>query len=175
LDEEQLLFLTGGQPNTFDDDVDEGLVQDMAQNEDNIFQDYQRNTFESDVDEAPTAQTMFMANLSSAGPVYDEAGPSYDSDALSEILPPWKQAEKIYLLGSNKWYQSLLRALTKEEFFSPFNPTSLTTMSDDDSLVNSVHEGDAPKLKITPPPPQITTVTSLSAKFPYLNKGEYDI
>nr|GFA45376.1 ribonuclease H-like domain-containing protein [Tanacetum cinerariifolium] len=83
-------------------------------------------------------------------------------------------AEKIYLLGSNKWYQSLLRALTKEEFFSPFNHTSLTTMSNDDSLVNSIHEGDAPEQKVTPPP-QITTVTSLSAKFPYLKKGEYEI
>ncbi|GKC77402.1 hypothetical protein Tco_1128176, partial [Tanacetum coccineum] len=33
---------------------------------------------------APTAQTMFMANLSSADPVYDEVGPSYDSDTLFE-------------------------------------------------------------------------------------------
>ncbi|GJU77771.1 hypothetical protein Tco_1274841 [Tanacetum coccineum] len=30
LDEEQLLFLAGGQTNTFDDEVDEGPVQDMA-------------------------------------------------------------------------------------------------------------------------------------------------
>nr|GEZ00110.1 UBN2 domain-containing protein [Tanacetum cinerariifolium] len=37
------------------------------------------------VDEAPTAQTMFMANLSSADPITDEAGPSYDSDILSEV------------------------------------------------------------------------------------------
>nr|GFA88964.1 hypothetical protein [Tanacetum cinerariifolium]GFA97935.1 hypothetical protein [Tanacetum cinerariifolium] len=36
------------------------------------------DAFDSDVDEAPTAQTMFMVNLSSANPVYDEAGPSYD-------------------------------------------------------------------------------------------------
>nr|GEY43770.1 putative ribonuclease H-like domain-containing protein [Tanacetum cinerariifolium] len=43
-------------------------------------------------------------------------------------------------------------------------------MSDADSLVNSVHEGDAPKQKVTPPP-QITNVTRLSAKFPYLKKG----
>nr|GFB69055.1 hypothetical protein [Tanacetum cinerariifolium] len=35
-------------------------------------------------DEAPTAQTMFMANLSSTDPVTDEAGPSYDSDILSK-------------------------------------------------------------------------------------------
>nr|GFB32173.1 hypothetical protein [Tanacetum cinerariifolium] len=39
----------------------------------------------NDVDEAPTAQTMFMANLSSADLVIDEARPSYDSDILSEI------------------------------------------------------------------------------------------
>ncbi|GKB01047.1 retrovirus-related pol polyprotein from transposon TNT 1-94, partial [Tanacetum coccineum] len=57
LDEEKLLFITGGQTNTFDDDVDEAPVQDL---------------------------TMFMANLSSADPIYDEAGPSYDSDILSE-------------------------------------------------------------------------------------------
>ncbi|GKB10726.1 retrovirus-related pol polyprotein from transposon TNT 1-94, partial [Tanacetum coccineum] len=85
LDEEQLLFLAGGQTNTFDDEVDEGPVQDMAQNEDNIFQADQCDAFDSDVDEAPTAQTMFMANLSSVDPVYDEAGPSYDSDTLSEV------------------------------------------------------------------------------------------
>ncbi|GJZ16890.1 integrase, catalytic region, zinc finger, CCHC-type containing protein [Tanacetum coccineum] len=52
LDEEQLLFIAV-------DDCD---------------------AFDSDVDEALTVQTMFMANLSSADPVYDEASPSYDSD-----------------------------------------------------------------------------------------------
>nr|GEU72513.1 integrase, catalytic region, zinc finger, CCHC-type, peptidase aspartic, catalytic [Tanacetum cinerariifolium] len=57
LDEEQLLFLVADQCNAFD----------------------------SDVDEAPTAKTMFMANLSSTDPVYDEVGPSYDSDTLSEV------------------------------------------------------------------------------------------
>ncbi|GJZ56372.1 hypothetical protein Tco_0611565 [Tanacetum coccineum] len=41
--------------------------------------------FDSDVDEAPTAHTMFMANLSSADPVYDKVGPSYDSDILSKV------------------------------------------------------------------------------------------
>ncbi|GKE02046.1 hypothetical protein Tco_1390029 [Tanacetum coccineum] len=43
------------------------------------------NAFNSDVDEAPTAQTMFMANLSSTDPVYDEASLSYDSNILSEV------------------------------------------------------------------------------------------
>ncbi|GKD31693.1 hypothetical protein Tco_1242471, partial [Tanacetum coccineum] len=49
LNEEQLLFLAGGQTSTFDD------------------------------------ETMFMANLSSADLVYDEVGPSYDSDILSDV------------------------------------------------------------------------------------------
>ncbi|GJR20252.1 retrovirus-related pol polyprotein from transposon TNT 1-94 [Tanacetum coccineum] len=54
LDEEQLLFLAGGQDNVIDEDVDEQPVQDLALNVDNI-------------------------------PVRDEAGPSYDSDVLSEV------------------------------------------------------------------------------------------
>ncbi|GJR42954.1 hypothetical protein Tco_1311057 [Tanacetum coccineum] len=61
LDEEQLLFIAGGQDNA----VDERSADDC-------------DAFDSDVDEAPTAQTMFMANLSSADHVYDEASPSYD-------------------------------------------------------------------------------------------------
>nr|GEW31403.1 kinesin-like protein KIN12B [Tanacetum cinerariifolium] len=85
LDEEQLMFITGGQDNVVDEDVDEQPVQDLALNVDNVFQADDCDAFDSDVDEAPTAQTMFMANLSSTYPVYDEAGPSYDSDILSEV------------------------------------------------------------------------------------------
>ncbi|GKA63119.1 hypothetical protein Tco_0762725 [Tanacetum coccineum] len=54
LDEEQLLFIAGGQDNAVDEDVDE-------------------------------QPTMFMANLSSADPVYDEVSLLYDSDILSEV------------------------------------------------------------------------------------------
>nr|GEW09298.1 hypothetical protein [Tanacetum cinerariifolium] len=61
LDEEQLLFIAGGQDN--DDECD---------------------AFDSDVDEAPTTQTMFMENLSSADLVYDETDPSYYLYILSE-------------------------------------------------------------------------------------------
>nr|GEV66785.1 hypothetical protein [Tanacetum cinerariifolium] len=75
----------GGQDNTFDDDVDEQPVQDLELNVDNVFQAEDCDAFDSDVDEAPTAQTMFMANLSSVNPITDEAGPSYDSDILSEV------------------------------------------------------------------------------------------
>ncbi|GJU53231.1 hypothetical protein Tco_1226945 [Tanacetum coccineum] len=45
----------------------------------------QCNAFDSDVDETLTAQTMFMANLSSADPICNEASPLYDSDILSEV------------------------------------------------------------------------------------------
>ncbi|GJV69128.1 hypothetical protein Tco_1484637 [Tanacetum coccineum] len=85
LDEEQLLFLAGGHDNVIDEDVDEQPVQDLALNVDNVFQADDCDAFDSDVDEAPTAQTMFMANLSFTDHVYDEAGPSYDSDILSEV------------------------------------------------------------------------------------------
>ncbi|GJT65451.1 retrovirus-related pol polyprotein from transposon TNT 1-94 [Tanacetum coccineum] len=85
LDEEQLLFITGGQDTTVDEDVDEQPVQDLALNVDNVFQADDCDAFDSDIDEALTAQTMFMANLLSADPVYDEVGPSYDSDILSEV------------------------------------------------------------------------------------------
>ncbi|GKA85422.1 hypothetical protein Tco_0807076 [Tanacetum coccineum] len=85
LDEEQLLFISGGQDQTFDDDVDEEPVQDLALNQDNVFQADECDAFDSDVDDDPSAQTMFMANLSSTSPVYDEAGPSYDSDVISEV------------------------------------------------------------------------------------------
>ncbi|GJU10059.1 hypothetical protein Tco_1132455 [Tanacetum coccineum] len=84
LDEEQLLFIAGGQDNVVDEDVDEQPVQDLALNVDNVFQVNDCDAFDSDVDEAPTAQTMFMANLSFTDPVYDEAGLSYDSEILSE-------------------------------------------------------------------------------------------
>nr|GEV60187.1 reverse transcriptase domain-containing protein [Tanacetum cinerariifolium] len=57
LDEEQLMFIAGGQDNVVDED------------------------------------TMFMENLSSTYPVYDEAGPSYDSDILSELYDYLKQHE----------------------------------------------------------------------------------
>ncbi|GJR21692.1 hypothetical protein Tco_0970219 [Tanacetum coccineum] len=58
--------------------------QELALNVDNVSQADDYDAFDSNVDEASTAQTMFMANLSSTDPVYDEVGPSYDSEILSE-------------------------------------------------------------------------------------------
>ncbi|GJZ34998.1 hypothetical protein Tco_0580815 [Tanacetum coccineum] len=84
MDKSSQCFLAVRTGNAIDEDVDEQPVQDFALNVDN-FQADDCDAYDSDVDEAPTAQTMFMANLSSADPVYDEAGPSYDSDILSEV------------------------------------------------------------------------------------------
>ncbi|GKF65348.1 hypothetical protein Tco_0191865, partial [Tanacetum coccineum] len=84
LDEEQLLFIAGGQNTVVDEDVDEQPVQDLALNVDNVFQTDDYDAFDFDVDEAPTTQTMFMVNLLSTYHVYDKAGSSYDSDILTK-------------------------------------------------------------------------------------------
>ncbi|GJU30232.1 hypothetical protein Tco_1173821 [Tanacetum coccineum] len=74
LDEEELLFLAGEQGNTFDVDVNNQPVQDLALNEDNIFQADKCDTFDLDVDDESTAQSIFMANLSSVGSANPQAG-----------------------------------------------------------------------------------------------------
>ncbi|GJZ13858.1 hypothetical protein Tco_0549088 [Tanacetum coccineum] len=84
LDEEELLFLVGEQPNTFDADVDNQPVRDLARNEYNIFQADECDAFNSDVDDEPTAQSIFMANLSSVGPTNLQASSS-DASILSEV------------------------------------------------------------------------------------------
>ncbi|GJY95434.1 retrovirus-related pol polyprotein from transposon TNT 1-94 [Tanacetum coccineum] len=79
LDEEELLFLAGEQGNTFDADVDNQPVQDLALNEDNIFQADECDAFDSDVDDEPTAH---VCNLL----VNDISGvPSCASSALNSV------------------------------------------------------------------------------------------
>ncbi|GJV25026.1 retrovirus-related pol polyprotein from transposon TNT 1-94, partial [Tanacetum coccineum] len=85
LDEEQSLFLAGEQVIKVDDDVDDSHENDLALNVDHIFEADECDAFDSDVDEGPTSQTMFMANLTSEDPIYDEAGPSYDSNNPFEV------------------------------------------------------------------------------------------
>ncbi|GKD51147.1 hypothetical protein Tco_1280123 [Tanacetum coccineum] len=84
LDEEELLFLASDQTNTFDADVDDQPVRDLTQNDDNIFQADECDAFDSDVDDEPTAQSIFMANLSSTGPANHQAGPS-NASILFEV------------------------------------------------------------------------------------------
>nr|GEX02787.1 hypothetical protein [Tanacetum cinerariifolium] len=76
LDEEELLFLTGEQTNNFDANVDDHPVRDLTLNDDNIFQADECDAFDSDFDNEPTAQSICVANLSSAGPTNQQAGPS---------------------------------------------------------------------------------------------------
>ncbi|GKA82907.1 hypothetical protein Tco_0789655 [Tanacetum coccineum] len=64
--------------------VDNQPVQDLALNEDNIFQADECDAFDSDVDDEPTAQSIFMANLSSVGSANPQAGPS-NASILSEV------------------------------------------------------------------------------------------
>ncbi|GKF62404.1 hypothetical protein Tco_0182458, partial [Tanacetum coccineum] len=75
----------------FDDDVDDPNEKDLALNVDHIFEADQCEAFDSNVDKAPNIQTMFMVNLSSEDPIYDEAGPSYDSNTLFEYMEDNKE------------------------------------------------------------------------------------
>ncbi|GJR17308.1 hypothetical protein Tco_0965835 [Tanacetum coccineum] len=75
-----------GHDTAVDEDVNESPVQDLALNVDNVFQADECYAFDSDVDEAPTAQTMFMANLSSAYPVYDKATQSVSANKQNKVV-----------------------------------------------------------------------------------------
>ncbi|GKB68361.1 hypothetical protein Tco_0929773, partial [Tanacetum coccineum] len=68
-----------------DDDVDDLPENDLALNVDHVFEADECDAFDSDVDEGPTSQTMFMANLTSEDPIYDEVKPSYDSNNPFEV------------------------------------------------------------------------------------------
>ncbi|GJW47788.1 retrovirus-related pol polyprotein from transposon TNT 1-94 [Tanacetum coccineum] len=96
LDEEQLLFLAGEQVTNFDDDVDDPPEQDLALNVDHVFEADQLDAFDSDVDEAPTTHTMFMANLTSEDPIFNEAGTSNDSDIPFEVQDHDNYHDSVY-------------------------------------------------------------------------------
>ncbi|GJX23476.1 hypothetical protein Tco_0227921 [Tanacetum coccineum] len=94
--ENRIMMERFGQPNndplalrtgyqTLDDDVVIHSENDLALNVDHIFEADECDAFDSDVDEGPTSQTMFMASLTSEDPIYDEAGPSYDSNDPFEV------------------------------------------------------------------------------------------
>ncbi|GJV96156.1 retrovirus-related pol polyprotein from transposon TNT 1-94 [Tanacetum coccineum] len=81
LEEEHRCFLGRGTGfPTFMMKVDDSTENDLALNVDHIFEADECDAFDSDVDEGPISQTMFMASLTSEDPIYDEAGPSYDSE-----------------------------------------------------------------------------------------------
>nr|GEY05975.1 hypothetical protein [Tanacetum cinerariifolium] len=65
-------------------------AMELALNVDNVFQDDDCDAFDSDVDEASTAQTMFMANLSSADPdivcAHHEEHAMHDNIQLNHVV-----------------------------------------------------------------------------------------
>ncbi|GKD66572.1 hypothetical protein Tco_1308680, partial [Tanacetum coccineum] len=75
----------GEEVTNVDDDVDDLPKNDLALNVDHIFEADECDAFDYDVDEGPTSQTMFMVNLTSEDPIYDEARPSYDSNNSFEV------------------------------------------------------------------------------------------
>nr|GEU82457.1 retrovirus-related Pol polyprotein from transposon TNT 1-94 [Tanacetum cinerariifolium] len=83
--QEELLELEMREVTNFDDDVDDPPEQDLALNVDHIFESDQCDAFDSDVDAAPTTHTMFMVNLFSKDLIYDEAGPSHDTNIPSKV------------------------------------------------------------------------------------------
>ena len=83
LDEDEVAFLAGVTGNTFDADVDDQPIQDLALNEPNIFLAEDCDAFDSDVDDEPTVQTIFMANLSSSS---SHSSGTNKASVISEVL-----------------------------------------------------------------------------------------
>lgn len=79
------MFLADEGANTFDADVDDQPVYDMAKNDPNIFQADDCYTFDSDVDDELTAQTIFMAILSTPVSSTQQSGPS-NALVISKVL-----------------------------------------------------------------------------------------
>ena len=83
LDEDEVAFLAGVTGNTFDADVDDQHIQDLALNEPNIILGEDCDDFDSDVDDEPTAQTIFMANLCSSS---SRSSGTNNASVISEVL-----------------------------------------------------------------------------------------
>ncbi|GJU06600.1 retrovirus-related pol polyprotein from transposon TNT 1-94 [Tanacetum coccineum] len=142
LDEEELLFLVGEQPNTFDADVDNQPVRDLARNEDNIFQADECDAFDSDVDDEPTAQSIFMANLSSARPTNLQASSS-DTSILSEV----PDLENANVASNNDQVEQEIHSEYSEIAIGAQNPFYLRkakvaqpTLYDGNEIINPDHD-----------------------------------
>nr|GEZ70822.1 hypothetical protein [Tanacetum cinerariifolium] len=118
LDEEHLLFLTGGQANTFDANMTQ--VQDLTFNADNVFQADQCDAFDFDVDDDPIAQTMFMENLSTT--VHHEAHEMQNDVQLN------------YVVDSDAEYTSDCNIITYDQYVK--NNTDQVVQSDVSSVPN---------------------------------------
>nr|GEU29845.1 hypothetical protein [Tanacetum cinerariifolium] len=120
----------------------------------------ERDAFDFDVDEAPTAQTMFMANLSSTYLVYDEVGPSYDSNILSEVHDHDHYQEIV--CEHNKVHEMHDEYVKKN--VEPVVRSSVSSIQNDPymMILNDMHEQPAQHVSITTH--NIVVDNSLSAK-----------
>nr|GEZ03395.1 retrovirus-related Pol polyprotein from transposon TNT 1-94 [Tanacetum cinerariifolium] len=143
LDEEELLFLAGEQTNNFDANVDDHPVRDLALNDDNIFQVYECDAFDSDVNDEPTTQSIFIANLSSAGPTNQQAGLS---NAL--ILSKFKKMSRDVLTVGSTMRISLLYRGEYSQWVERFM-NYLEEQTDGEAMINSIKNGDQPLPHVT--------------------------
>ncbi|GJT82062.1 hypothetical protein Tco_1056404 [Tanacetum coccineum] len=129
------------------------VVDDLALNMDNVFQADDYDAFDSDVNEAPTAQTMFMANLSSADLVYDKAGLSYDSNILSKIHD---DVQPIYVVDSHADYTSDSNMVPYDQYVKdnavPVVQRNVSTFPNDAYMMidNDMYEMNAQSASKTP-------------------------
>ncbi|GJX01476.1 retrovirus-related pol polyprotein from transposon TNT 1-94 [Tanacetum coccineum] len=127
LDERTIVvFLQENLVTNFDDDVDDPPEQDLALNVDHVFEADQLDAFDFDVDEAPTTHTLFMANLMSEDPIFNEAGTSYDSNIpFKRDLTPeqifWAKDEN----DRKKVKASVLKQLSTSTVYPPNTPVKL--------------------------------------------------
>nr|GEV37317.1 hypothetical protein [Tanacetum cinerariifolium] len=131
VDEEQLLFIAGGQANTFDDDVDEPLVQDLALTMDNIFQADQCDVFDYDVDEAPTTQTIFMT----AQCISANEQNKVVNESLTVELARYKELVGVYKKRARPYYDE-----KKNVAIGYKNPLYLTCVMQVQSALYNGHE-----------------------------------
>ncbi|GJU82600.1 hypothetical protein Tco_1284965 [Tanacetum coccineum] len=81
LDEEQLLFIAGGQDNVVDEDVDERPIHDLALNVDNVFQADDCNACDSDVDEDHDNYQDVVCDHHEVHEMHDDVQPNYVVDS----------------------------------------------------------------------------------------------
>nr|GEV70671.1 hypothetical protein [Tanacetum cinerariifolium] len=113
--------------------------------------------------------------------VVDEPLESFDilskSLTCKSILPPWKQARKIYYWDLTSGIRASGEHLKKRIYRSELKPF-LTNSKEKPNLISlskmSDHEDETITKENAHPKvvPQITIVTNISAKFPYLKKGD---
>nr|GFC35327.1 cold shock domain-containing protein 3-like [Tanacetum cinerariifolium] len=153
LDEEQLLFLTGGQTNTFDDDVDEGPVQDMAQNEDNIFQaDQFGPSYESDTLSEVQNHDNYLDDMNESHEEHEMQNDVQPNDVVNSDT---EYMSNSHLISYEQYVQDNEAQLVQSD--ASYVPNDTVIM-----VTNDIYEQGAPC--VTSNQPNNTVNTSLTAE-----------